>query len=100
MHYNSFIDFRRFFTRIWGLRRRIKRTIGVALVFRVCYNKIVVFFNSKHPTKPVMKGGNAYRLHYWHSEGEYVLSDVAPKNVRPKPCSIDEEVIAQIHRDV
>ncbi len=48
----------------------------------------------------IMKGGNAYRLHYWHSEGEYVLSDVASKNARPKPCPIDEKIVAQIQRDV
>ena len=39
--------------------------------------------------------GAVYRLHYWHSDGEYVLSNIVPKN-KFDICEINEEIVAQI----
>ena len=44
----------------------------------------------------ITKGGDAYRLHYWHSNGEYVLSNVVAKNDSVKINPIDEHIVRSL----
>ena len=44
-------------------------------------------------------GGNAFRLHYWYSEGEYILSNVVTHD-NFNICTINKHIITQIQRDV
>lgn len=44
-------------------------------------------------------GGAVYRLHYWSSNKEYVLSHIVPHD-EFDICKINEEIVSKIKRDV
>ena len=44
----------------------------------------------------IMRGGEAYRLHYWHSDGEYVLSNVVARNAAVRINPINENIVRSL----